>query len=151
MKPQLCTDNHQRIAHVIAGISHINQLYPFQTAQVFPDCQHICQHLCRMVLIGQTIPDRNSCMLCQLLHNLLTKAPVLNSVVNSSQHPRRIGNTLFLSNLRAGRLQICGSHSHIMGSHFKGASCSGTGFLKNQSHIFASVMIHRNSFFFLSL
>ena len=145
------TKYHQRISHIIAGISHIHQLHTFHSAQVLFNGQKVCQHLCRVVFIRQPIPYRNTCIFCQFLHDFLSKASVLNSIVNPAQNSGSIFNALLFSNLGTFRVQICSAHSQIMGCRLKRTACSCTVFLKNQSNVLAFQRICKNTFFFLFL
>ncbi len=104
MHPQFGADHHQGITHIVAGVSHVGQLYAFNPAQLFSDCEHVRQHLGGMKLISQPVPYRNAGILCQFLHNTLLKAPVLDSLVNAPQHPGRIRNAFFFANLGARRV-----------------------------------------------
>ena len=151
MHTHLRTGNHQRVSHIITGISHIHQFNTLQTPKILSDCQKICQHLCRMILIRQPIPHRHSRIFRQFFHDFLAKATVLDSFEHTSQHSGRIRNTLFLSDLRAFRVQIGSPYSQIMSSHLKGTTSSRTGLLENQRYIFSSMTVHRNSSFFLCL
>ena len=101
-----------------------------------------------MILVGQTVPYRNTCIFCKLFHNFLSKAAVLDTIVDTAKYACGIRDALLLADLGAGRLQICSAH--IMRCNLKGASGAGAGLLKNQGHVFASVVIDRNAFFFLT-
>ena len=101
MKAQLCAGDHQGIPHVVAGIAHIYQLHASQTPQLLPDGEHVRQHLGRMIFVRQSVPDRDTCMLCQFFHDLLSISPVLNAVINTPQHSGRVGNALLFPDLGA--------------------------------------------------
>ncbi len=148
--PHLRTAHHPGISHIITGIPHIDHLH-FQRPKMFPNRQKVCQDLCRMKFIRQPIPHRHLCMFCQLLHNLLSKAPVLNPLIHPAQHSRRIRNTLFLPNLRPRRLQIRRPHPQIMSRHLKRTPRPRTRLLKNQRHILPPKRIHQDPFPFLPL
>ena len=101
MHTHLGTGHHIGISHIIAGVSHIYQLYALYPPQMLPDGQQIRQHLCGMEFIGQAVPYRNPCILCQLFHNILPETAVFDSFVHSSQHPCCIGNAFLLPDLGA--------------------------------------------------
>ena len=149
MKPQLRARDHQRISHVVPGVSHIYQFQSFQLSEVLPNRQHIRQHLCGVIFIGQSVPHRNTCVFCQFLHDLLTKSPVFNTIVHPAQNSRSILDALLLSHLGSCRTQVCSSHTHVMGRHLERAACTGTVLFKKQSYILSPVMIHRDSLFLL--
>ena len=141
--------DHQRITHIVTGITHVNQPTAFQVAEMFTDRQHICQHLCRMIFVCQTVPYRNSCVFCKLFYDILAKTSVLDSLVHSSKNSCCISDALFLSDLGTCRIQICTAHSKVMSSYFKCTTCSGTCFFKNQGNVFAFVIFMKFSGFFL--
>ena len=45
MHAQLRAADHQRIAHIVAGVPHIHQAYILQMSEMLPDGQHIRQDL----------------------------------------------------------------------------------------------------------
>ena len=139
------------MSHFVSCITHVHQTDSFDSSEMLPNCKKICQHLCRMVFIGQTVPHRNSCILRQLFHNLLTIATVLNTVKHSSEHTRSILDAFLLSDLRSAWSKICSSHSHIVSRCLERAPCSCTCFFKNKRHIHTAIMINGNSFFLLLL
>ena len=141
MHTQLRTDYHQGIPHVVAGISHISKLNAFDSSQLFLDRKNICQHLCGVELIGKSVPHRNPCIFCKLLHDFLAVTTILNTFIHTSEDSRRVCNTLFLSDLGTARIQIGGAHPQVMGGNLEGAAGSGTGLFKDQRHIFAPVHI----------
>ena len=95
-----CTGDHQRIAHVESCIAHIYQLSALQITEMLADGQKVCQHLCRMILVCQSVPYRHACVFCQLLYDFLAKSAVFNSLVHSSQDTSSILNAFFLADLR---------------------------------------------------
>ena len=149
MHSHLRTRNHQRVTHVISCISHVYKMNIFQCSKMLTDRQQICQHLCRMILICQTIPYRHTCMFCQFFYTFLSESTIFDTIKHSSEYSCCIFNTLFLANLGSTWIQISGSHSHVMCRHFKRTSGSCTCLFKNKRNIHASVFIYRNSFFLL--
>ena len=141
--------NHQGITHVITGIAHIHQLDSLQISEMLTDGKHISQHLSGMILIGKTIPYRNSGIFCKLFYHILAKSAILDTIVHSSQNSCSVGNALFLTDLGSGRIQISTSHTKIMCSYLKGTAGSGAGFLKNKCNIFTLVIFGQLTCFFL--
>ena len=64
-------------------------------------------------LVGEAIPDRNACICCKLLHDLLTKSTVLDAVKHAAKHTGSVRNALLFSNLRAIGVEIDGMHAKI--------------------------------------
>ena len=135
MHTHLCTGDHQRISHVVTGISEICQLPSLQITEFLTDRQKIRQHLGRMILIGQTVPYRHSCVFRQFFHDLLAEAAVLNTIVHPSKYTGCVCNALFLADLRTLGIQISHLNTEVMGCHLKRAARSRTGLLKNQCDI----------------
>ncbi len=151
IQTHLRAGDHQGIPHVVAGVAHVNQFHALQMSEMFPNRQKIRQHLRRVVLIGQAVPDRHARVPGDLLDNLLPETAVFDALVDPAQHPGRIGDTLLLADLRAGRIQIRRPHPEVMGSHLKGTAGPGAGLLEDQRHILPPVDIHRNPLFLLLL
>ena len=118
---------------------------------MFPDGKHICNHLCRVGLVGQTVPDRHSGILCQFLYNVLPITPVLDSIKHSSKYPRSVRYALFFPNLGTARVQISNMHSEIVCCHFERASGSRTCFFKNQSYVLSFKRFFHNALFLFFL
>ena len=138
--------HHQGIPHIIAGISHICEPDILQIAEMLPYGQQICQHLGGMELICEPVPNRHPRVFCKLLHNILPVSPIFNSLKHACQNPGRIRDALLFSDLGARRVQISGPHTQVMCGHLKCAPGTGTGFFKNQCHIFSPKGVHRNPF-----
>ena len=83
MHAHLRAADHQRVAHVVARIAHVDELFALQLAKMFLDRQEIGQNLRRMELVCQTVPDRDARVFRQILHDLLPKAAIFNAV----EHP----------------------------------------------------------------
>ena len=105
--------------------------------EMLTDGQQVRQHLGGMEFIGQPVPYRHLGILCQLLHDILTEAPIFYSVVHPRQNPCSIRNAFLFADLGAGRIQIGRPHSKILRRHLKGASGAGARLLKDQRHILA--------------
>ena len=103
------------------------------------------------IIIGQTVPHRYARVFCQFLYDLLAKAPVLDAVIHPAENSCRIPDAFFLPDLRSLGIQICGPHAHIVGSDLKGTPGAGTGLFKDQRHIFAPVIIYRDTLFLFIL
>ena len=104
----LGTADHQGVAHVVAGVTHVDQLAAGESSEMLADGQEIGKDLGGMELVGQAVPHGNTCVSGQLLNQLLPKAAVLDAVKHTAQHPRRIGNTLLFADLRACGIKVYG-------------------------------------------
>ena len=144
----LRTYDHVGIAHVVAGVSHINQLHAFQLSKMLANRQKVRQHLGRMELVGQTVPYRNACIFCKLFYDFLSVTAVFNSFKHPSQNACGVADALFFADLGAGRIKVGTSHAKIVCSNLKGAAGSRAGLFKNQCNIFSPQCIDRNACFF---
>ena len=99
MHSKFRTCYHKRISHIVTGVSHIYELHTLKFSEMLTNCQHICDHLCRMELIGQSIPHRNSRIFCQFLYDFLSISTILNSIKYSSKYTGCIRNAFLLSDL----------------------------------------------------
>ena len=142
---------HQGVAHVVAGIPHVYQLNALQVSEMLTDSQHISKHLSRMILICQTVPNRNTCVFGKLFYDVLAKSTVLDTIIHSSKNSCSICNALFLADLGTCWIQIGASHSKVMSCNLEGAACSCAGFFKDQGNVFAFVILSQLASFFLCL
>ncbi len=140
----LGTCHHQGIAHVVTGIPHVCKFNALNTPEMLPYGQKVGQHLGRMELVGQSVPDGHTRMFGKFFHDLLPETTVLNAFIHTPKNPRRIRNALLFADLGARRIQIGASHTEIMSRHLKGAACSGAGLLKDQGYVFSAKPVHRN-------
>ena len=137
MKSELRACDHEGVAHVVAGVSHIGEFPSLQFSEMLPDGQHVGQHLRRMIFIGQTVPHRNACIGAERLYDLLAETAVFDSVIDASQHAGSIRDALFLADLGSAGIQIGDMHSEIIRCDLEGAAGTGTGLLEDQSDILA--------------
>ena len=151
MHAHLRAGNHQGISHIIPGVPHISQFYPFQMPEMLPYRQKIRQHLGRVEFIGQSVPYRYASIFCQFLHNLLPVAPVLDPVIHPPEYPRRVRNALFFPDLGTRRIKIGCPHAQIMRRHLKGTPCPCGRFLKDQGDIPAAEILRQFPSFLLLL
>ena len=148
---QLCTGHHKGIAHVISGISHINELEASEISLFLLDGKHIRYHLSGMGLIGKAVPDRNSRILGQLLNDDLAVASVLDTVIHTAQHSCRIGDAFLFTYLRSVGIKIGNVHAQIVGCNFKGASGPGTCLFEYKGNVFAAKLVVGNALFLFFL
>ena len=128
----LRTADHKRVAHVIPRVAHIDKLLARQVAKMLLNRQKVGEDLCGMEFVCQAIPDRNTCVLCQIFDDLLPVTPVFNAIVHAAEHARSICNRFLFANLRAGRVEIGDCHAQIMRCNLKRAACARAGLFKNQ-------------------
>lgn len=65
-------------------------------AEMLLNGKEIGQDLSGVKLIGQAVPHRNTGVVCQILHDLLAVATVLDAVKHPAQHPGGVGDGLLL-------------------------------------------------------
>ncbi len=90
-----------------------------------------------MKFSGETIPNRDSGILSQLLDYLLPKTPVFDPVIHPSQNPGGILHRLLITNLAAGGTEVGNQSPLVKGRHFKRAPGPSGSLLKYQSDIFS--------------
>jgi len=109
--PHLGAAHHQTIAHIEPGVPQIHQLDALESPEVLLDGQEVCQDLGGVELIGEAVEHRHPSVVCQLLHNFLSEAPVLDAVVHPAQHPGGVGDGLLHTDLAASGTQVGGTHA----------------------------------------
>ena len=129
--------HHQRIAHVVAGVAHVDQLYALQAAELFPYGQEVGQYLGGVKFVGQAVPHRHPGVLRQRFHDLLAEAAVFDAVVHPPKHPGGVGDGFLLADLRARGVQVGDAHAQVVGGHLKAAPRAGAGLFKDQRDVLA--------------
>ena len=129
--------DHPGVGHVIAAVAEKAQSDAPDPSEMFADSQKVRQHLRGMEFIGQTVPDRDLGILCQILHDLLPEAAVLDAVKHAGQNTRGVRNTFFFADLGSGGIQVGGRHAQVMGGNLESAAGAGAGLLEDQGNIFA--------------
>ena len=102
MHTHLGTTDHQGIAHIVAGIPHINKIDALQTAEMLFDRQKVGQNLRGMKFVGQPVPNGDGSVFGKLFHNFLAEATVFNAVVHPTEDTGGVGNGLLFADLRPG-------------------------------------------------
>ena len=143
--------HHQGVAHVVAGVAHIDQLDALEGAEMFPDGEEVRQDLGGMELVGQAVEHGHAGMLCQLVHDLLTEAAILDAVIHPAKHPGGVGDGFLLADLRALGVEVGAAHAQVGGGDLEGAAGAGGGLFKNQSDVFAHQELMRDAALFLRL
>ena len=115
------------------------------------DREKVRQNLRRMELVGQAVPHGNGSILCQLLHDLLPVAPVLDAVIHAGKNTGRVGDAFLFPDLGTGGVEVGDPHAQIMARHLKGAAGAGAGLLKDQGDVLSLVQPVGNPCLFLRL
>ena len=88
-----------------------------------------------MELVGKPVPDRNTGICSQFLHNFLLKAAILNAIIHAAKNSGSIPYGFLFPDLGGLRIKISTVHAKICRSNLKCAARSGTGLFKDQSNI----------------
>ena len=137
VEAHLGAGHHEGIAHVVAGVPHVGEVYALEAAQLFLDGEQVRKHLGGVELIRQAVPYRNSGVFGKLLHKLLAVTPVLYAVIHPAQHPRRVGYALLFAHLGGAGVEIGHAHAQVAPRHLEGAAGAGGGLFKEQHYVLA--------------
>ena len=135
MHAELRAYDHVGIRHVVTGVTHIHQFLTLQVTAVLPNRQHVGEHLRRVELVRETIPDRHIAVLCKLLYEILAEAAVLDAVVHTAQHACGIRDRLLAADLRTGRSEVSRAHAQVGRRHLEGAARSRRVLLEDQGDV----------------
>ena len=144
VEAHLGAGHHEGIAHVVAGVPHVGEVYALEAAQLFLDGEQVRKHLGGVELIRKAVPYGDAGVLCKLLHQLLAVAPVLYAVVHPAQHPRRVGYALLFAHLGGAGVKIGHTHAQIPACNLEGAAGAGGGLFKEQHYVFAVKVLMRH-------
>ena len=151
VEAHLGATDHEGVAHVVARIAHVDEVDAFEVAEVFLDGQEVREDLGRVVLVGETVPDRDARILREFFDDLLAVAAVLDALEHAGQHAGRVGDALLLPDLRVGRVQVRAPHAEVVGSHFKAAAGPGAGLFEDEGDVLALAVPVRDAGLFLGL
>ena len=102
MQAHLGAADHEGIAHVVAGVAHVDQLFALQFPEMLPNGEEVGQNLGGVVFVGEAVPYGHAGVLFQGFHDFLAVTPILDAVVHAAQHPGGIGDALLFADLAAG-------------------------------------------------
>ena len=91
------TSYQKAVRNVVTSISKVCNLQTFQVSEFFFHGKEHSQTLCRMCSICQTIPYRNSTVLCKYICVSLFKSTEFDSIEHSSKYTCCIFDTLFIA------------------------------------------------------
>ena len=151
MHTHLGSAHHQAVAHVVAGVAQIHQLHAAQLAEVLLNGQEVGQDLGGVELVGEAVEHGHTGVLSQLLHQILTKAAVLDAVIHPAQDAGGVSDGLLHADLAAGGAQVSGAHAQILRGHLEGAAGTGGGLFENQGNVLALQILVGNAGLLLRL
>ncbi|MPM55435.1 hypothetical protein SDC9_102232 [bioreactor metagenome] len=143
---------HKSIAHIVSGIPYESKLHFIQWFEdIFHHGEEVCKNLCGMILVGQTVPYRNTAVLSKLLNNLLRETSEFNTVKHSAKNPCCILYSFLMSELYIIFSQIFRMSTFINTTYHKRTSCSCRWFLKYKRYVFINKILLKYSFSLLFL
>ena len=98
--------------------------------------QKVGKDLRGMEFRGQSVPNRNVGVFCQLFHSILSETAVFNSVVHPPQHSGRIFHGFFGADLRPCRTKIGHVSPLVECGCLERAACACGRLFKNESDVF---------------
>ena len=133
---ELCGDDHEGVAHVVAGIANVNELDLVEgLCNVFHDGEAVRQNLSGMIQVGEAVPYGNAGVLGEQLNGLLLEAAELDAVVEAAENLRGILEGLLLAHLAVGEEgHVC---ALVEGGNFECAAGAGGGLLEKKNDVLA--------------
>src|SRR5262245_49958506 len=93
-----------------------------------------------MVVIGQAVEHRDAGILRQRFYSGLTCSSVLDGIVHTSKDAGCVFERLFVTQLRAGRIEVGDVGPLVVTSHFERAAGARGGLLEDQTDFLAFEM-----------
>ncbi|MCY1438852.1 hypothetical protein D9M71_550680 [compost metagenome] len=139
---ELGADQQQRVAHVVARVAEVGVAdFVDRFVGVFTHGQHVGDHLCRVILVGQAVEHRYAGELGQLLDDFLLEATVLDGVVHAPEHAGGVLHAFLVADLRGVRVDVGDVGALVIGGDFKRAAGAGRGFFEDQRDVVALEML----------
>src|SRR5699024_2305888 len=142
--------NEQGMRHVVSAIAHKCHCFTMVSAKVLLYCQEISEHLRRMPVVGQCIPDRDTGMFSERFNRLLFKAPESNAVKHRAQYFCRILHGLLGSELELMLIEIFDSSPKLSSCDSESRSRPCGLFFKNKCNLFPAHETLGNAVFLFS-
>ena len=77
---QLRAADHERVAHVVARVAHVDELYPLERAEVLTYGEHIRKDLSGVEFVCKPVPDGDGGILREFFDYALSESAVLDAV-----------------------------------------------------------------------
>ena len=138
MESELGAHDHERVGHIVPRIAHEDELQALEAGgEVLLDREHVGDHLSRVELGGQAVPDGHARVGGQVLDDALGEAPVLDPVVHSTENTGRVLDGLLLPHLGRARIEVGHPHPQIPAGHLERAAGPRRGLLEQQDDVLA--------------
>ena len=135
-------DDHQRMAHVRAGVADIGVFDLVQRlVAVFAHGHDVGDHLGRMIFVGQPVEDRHAGVFRQVLDRLLRIAAEFDGVVHATEHARGVLDRFLVADLRSGRIEIGDMGALVVAGDLECAARPRRGLLEDQDDLLALEML----------
>ena len=90
-----------------------------------------------MPLVGEAVPHRNHRVLGKLFDVGLSRAAVLDAVVEASQHGGSVGDGLLVAHLGTAGVQVGDVGALVVGADLEGAAGAGGGLFEDEGDVLA--------------
>lgn len=119
--------------------------------EMFLQCQEIGEGLCRVVVVGEAVPDGNACLGCEFFDSGLLEASVFDSIEHGCEDAGGVGNGFFLADLAACRSEVCGECALVSGSDFECTAGSCGIFFEDEGKVLSLQCLDFLAFFLVFL
>jgi hypothetical protein len=143
---------HEGVAHVVAGVSGVNQLNLVERlVTALLDGHEIREDLGGVVLVGQAVPYRNARVAGEVLDEPLREASILDTMVHAAQNFRRILDRLLLPHLAVGEKGDIAAL--VPAGGLEGAPRARRGLIENENNVLAleEIASYARAFFRLEI
>ena len=131
MNAQLAADKEQRVRHIVP-IADKSQLLALDLVPLFPQRQHVAQHLAGMAKVGQAIDHRHAGIGRQFLDVVMVKDARLDALHVSREDARHVGHGFALAQPDLGGREIDRVPAQVGHRHVKGDAGAQAGLFKDQ-------------------
>jgi len=136
--PKLRADDHERVPHVVARISHEGELAAAQVlAELLLHGEHVGKHLRGMKFRGETVPDGHTSIRGQRSRPLTARTHGTRFHRTAPEDTCRVLDGLLLAHLRAAGFEIGDAHAKVHATDLEGAARTCRGLLEEQHDVLA--------------
>ncbi len=147
-----CSADHKAVAHVVPCIAAVNKFYFVEGFRnVFFDREEVSKDLGRVVKVGKTVPNRNTCIFCKCFNSFLLESAEFDAVEHPAKNFRGVFDGLFFAHLTVVRAEESYASAFVHCAYFECAAGSRRGFFEKKDDVLSFKQIAFDSRSFLSL
>ena len=127
---------HERRCDIVPAVADIDDFASVQIlSEVLAESHEIREDLCRVVIVGQAIPNGNAGESCELFHGILAEAAEEDAIEEATEHASGVFDAFLVSEVDIVLIQIFGVSALVLSGDEAGIPGSGRALFENEGDI----------------